>query len=188
MGARLSEFCKNLLTGEIEKRNKLLGVKPKAVVPSRSFVQRLFNNYFCEEMDEIFYDSEPELDEEEFHMYLDYSCPEAGYKRCKLKHTDEELREAFEKVREVYEKYEQQRLTFNNWVDPSFAGCWGFSQDHVDSWAKECMSSVKKTKPGYKGRMFMWQKDNYIYVYYFGRDIRGVDYWWCLEKRARKKR
>lgn len=185
---KLTDFCRGLLASELEKRNQLFGVKSKPVVPSRSFVRRLFNNYLCEEFDEVFYDSEPELDDEELRMHYDYCRPEVGHKMSKFEHTNEELREAFEKVREAYEKYEQRRLTFNNWIDPNFAGCWSFTQEEVDRWAKECMSSVKNTKPGYKGRMFMWQKDNYIYVYYFGRDIRGVDYLWCLEKRARKKR
>lgn len=186
----MTDYCKELLHKELERIPGWNGKKWKysELNPSKRFVNWLFNHYYCYEMLECYYDSEPHLYGETFDMYLDYVHPHPDMKHSNGQYTDDELRAAFEVVEQAYKDYEPERLTFNNWVDVSGEGIWHMSQIAVDAWAKECLLATKKYCPGYHGRLFIAENDDLISIYYFGRDVRRVDFHWTFQKRARRLR
>ena len=62
---------KELIDEEL-KRGKDIGFNFYYQKLSNKSIDRLFNHYYIEELCEIFYDSEPDFDDEEFNMYMDY--------------------------------------------------------------------------------------------------------------------
>ena len=62
---------KELIEEEL-KRDKDAGFDFFYQKLSNKYINRLFNHYYLEELCENFYDSEPDFDEEEFNMYMDY--------------------------------------------------------------------------------------------------------------------
>lgn len=183
----MNQLCKELLQKRLTELGDADAVLYTPLKLSKRFVCWVFNHYYCYEFLECYFDSEPHLPKETFDMYLDYSHPYPDFKHCKAEHTDDELREAFEFVEKAYRDYEPQRLKLNNWIDLNTEGNWGMTQKLVDSWARECLISTKKYSPGYHGRLFMAKKDDMFWIYYFGRDVRAIDFLWVFKKRARRK-
>ena len=65
----------NIRTDLIEKAlhiNRTEDLTFRRLKPSNKFIDWLFRHYFVREFTEHFYDSEPDYDEEEFNMYMDY--------------------------------------------------------------------------------------------------------------------
>lgn len=61
----------DLIQKEFEK-GCTQGLTFRRLKPSNRFIDWLFRHYYVHEHTEHFYDSEPDFDDEEFNMYLDY--------------------------------------------------------------------------------------------------------------------
>lgn len=158
--------------------------------PSNKFIDWLFRHYFARELTERFYDSELDYDDEEFNMYMDYLYvhkQKEDYRYSKKLHTIKELEVAYKSILKQQEEYEEHRLNFINWIEPYFDGNWGMTQSSVDKIAKRIMKSIKRAPVSYNNRLFISEKDDYIYIYYFGRDYNQVDYWWVMQRKIRIK-
>lgn len=183
------------------------GLTFRRLKPSNKFIDWLFRHYFVRELTEHFYDSEPDYDDEEFNMYMDYLYihkqiepsgvsffntilnleeiqeKQEDFRYSKEPHTFEELETAYKNVLKQREEYEEHRLNFNNWIEPYFAGNWGMTQNTVDKIARRIIKSVKRAPVSYNGRLFISEKDGYIYIYYFGRDYNQADYWFVMQRK-----
>lgn len=180
---------------------------------SNRFINRLFNHYYIVELCENFYDSEPDFDDEEFKMYMDYgvvtkslgditglsfwemisNADEIGEKKeqftfSKKPHTMSELKAAYDKVVQMYKDYELKRLTFNNWQEPYFEGNWGMSQRFVDNYGRRILKNIRSCPLSAKGRLFAGKNDGQIRIYFYGRDFLQLDYWFIFEKRKKRLR
>lgn len=196
---------KDLISKEIEKD----GFRYHKLKLSNKFIDSLFNHYYCHEMVENFYDSEPDFDgkyEELYNMYLDYSNMievtgltfwnvvsridelKDTHKFSKENHTIEELKDAYLKVKKMYEDYEERRMIFCNWQEPYLKGNWGMSQKYVDSYAREIMKDFQKLNIAHNGRFFIAKNDEQIRIYIYSRDFKKVDYWFIFMKRKKRLR
>ena len=140
----------------------------KRYKPNTKTIDKLFKEYKCNEFIENFYDSEPDYDDEEFKMYMDYIAKhktndavtgvgifealvymndEDRKKKKRFsekEHTAKEIKVAYEKIRKQQQDYEEKRIRFNNWQEPHFEGNWGVTQDKVDSIAKKQLKEILK--------------------------------------------
>lgn len=161
------------------------------------FIDKLLNHYYCHEMCENWYDSEPYVDEyisDMSYMYkfgtdgkfhtkeyikekynVDYTIEEA--KRCSIEHD------------KIYEEYKnsERRLTFSNWQDPYSEGFWEMSQKKVDKLAWVTLKSIQKFNVSKKDRLYVACKDDEIRIYFYGRDFNELDYWFIFKKNRRTK-
>jgi hypothetical protein len=200
----------DLIQKELERgcTNRLTFRKLK---PSNRFIDKLFNHYYVVEHTEHFYDSEPEYDDEEFNMYMDYDYihhridPVSGtaffntilnseeivkeqenFRFSKEKHTMEELKQAYDKITQQRKDYESHRIEFNNWIEPYSEGIWRMFQKDVDKISREHLEDTKKCSASYNGRLYIAEDEDSIFIYYYGRDFAMVDYWWIFKRRRRK--
>jgi hypothetical protein len=130
---------------------------------SNKFLDWLFRHYYCVEMCENSYDSEP-LDYDEW----------------------EELQKTSEgraKLAQVYRDYEPERMRFCNWQEPTMRGNWGMTQEHVDKCAKESLKEVKNIPTIKKERIYYAKKDDQIRIFIYGRDVQQQDTWFIFNKR-----
>lgn len=65
----------------------------------------------------------------------------------------------------------------------------GFSAKLLYKDAREHLKNTKRCRASYNGRLFIAQKDDSIYLYYYGRDVEylSLDYWWIFKKRKHPK-
>lgn len=200
----------DLIQKELERgcTNRLTFRKLK---PSNRFIDKLFNHYYVVEHTEHFYDSEPEYDDEEFNMYMDYDYihhridpvsgtaffntilnseeivkEQEGLRFSKEEHTMEELKQAYDKITQQRKDYESHRIEFNNWIEPYSEGIWRMFQKDVDKISREHLEDTKKCSASYNGRLYIAEDEDSIFIYYYGRDFAMVDYWWIFKRRRRK--
>lgn len=180
--------------------------------PSNRFINKLFNHYYVAEHTEHFYDSEPEYDDEEFNMYMDYDYihhrinPASGtalfntilnseeiakeqgnFRFSEEEYTMEELKQAYDKITQQRKDYESRRIEFNNWIEVYSDGIWGMSQKDVDKISREHLKSIKRCGVSYNGRLYIAEKEDSIFIYYYGRDFALVDYWWIFKRKERDR-
>lgn len=86
------------------------------------------------------------------------------------------------------EEYEEERLRFCTWIEVYGKGIWKASQRWVDNTAKQNLVWTKRNGQSYNGRLFWVQRDEFILIYYYGRDFNEMDFWWVLKKRKRSLR
>lgn len=197
---------KELINEEL-KRGKDIGFDFYYQKLSNKSIDRLFNHYYIEELCENFYDSEPDFDDEEFNMYMDYQNlyqltgltfwnlvsnmeeikeKKENFKYSKQPHTQEELKAAYDKVIQMYKDYELERIKFNNWQEPYFKGNWDMSQKYVDLFGRDTLRRIRNFPKSIKNRLFIAYKDDQIRIYFYGRDFWKVDYWFIFKKRKRR--
>lgn len=197
---------KELIEEEL-KRDKDIGFEFSYHKLSNKFISRLFNHYYLEELCENFYDSEPEFDEEEFNMYMDYQNSfkmtgltfwnlisnmeeikekKENFKYAKQPHTLKELKSAHDKVVQMYKDYEMTRINFNNWQELYFKGNWGMSQRYIDSYGRSILKRVRNFPKSIKNRLYVAKKEDQIRIYFYGRDFLGMDYWFIFRERKRR--
>ena len=168
-------------------------------------IKSLFNNFTVDEWLEYFYDSEPDYDEEEFKMHMDYlyqnqeiepsgtsffyTClnldnihdKQENFRFSEKEHTLEELKQAHEKIEKERKNFENIRLNFNNWVELHHNGNWGATQEEVQEYGKEMALALAK-----KHRKNRWAKaenDKNVYIYFYGRDLKlKCDYLFVFNK------
>lgn len=198
---------KGLINEEL-KRDRKNGFEFHYRKLSNRFIDWLFRHYYLHEMCENFYDSEPDFDDEEFNMYMDYQNShemtgltfwnivsnleeieekKEDFRYSKEPHTIEELKAAHDKVVQMYKDYEEHRIKFCNWQEPYFKGNWGMTQKYVDDLGKYTLKKIRNFPKSIKNRLFVTQKDDQIRIYFYGRDLLKVDYWFIFMKRKRRK-
>lgn len=187
------------------RRNQI----PKKLKLSKRFLEKLFRHYVCASAVEKFYDSEPDFDDEEYNMYLDYqnkfritgrsfwelvaNMDENGViannKFSKQEHTPEEYKCAYEKVTQMYEAYEERRMNFNNWQELYEKGNWGMTQNHVDKFAGSVLNKVRKSTYSKTGRIYYAEDktEGLITIYICLRDIKNIDYFFDFRKKPKDK-
>lgn len=179
----------DLIQEELYEHHKELTFKK--LKPSNRFIDWIFRHYYVVEHLECFYDSEPDYDDEEYSMYLDYKYAAERKGKChsEKEHTREELKAVYESIKKQQEEYKEHRLTFPNWIEVYAEGVWRLSQYWVDKDAREHLKNTKRCRASYNGRLFIAQKDDSIYLYYYGRDVEylSLDYWWIFKKRKHPK-
>lgn len=201
-------FCvdKKLIEEEL-KRTEDNGFKFHYQKLSNRFIDWIFRHYYIHEMCENFYDDEPDFDDEEFNMYMDYqNCHELtgltfwnivsnleeieekkeDFRYSKELHTIEELKAAHDKIVQMYKDYEETRIRFCNWQEPYFKGNWDMSQKYVDSLGKSVLKNIRNFPKTIKDRVYVAEKDDQIRIYFYGRDFWKKDYWFIFTKRKRR--
>ena len=84
--------------------------------------------------------------------------------------------------------YKNARIEFCNWQEPHFKGNWGMSQATVDRTSKRTLRYIKKYFPtSIKERLYYAQKDDVILIYFYGRDLWDIDYWFIFKRKDKKK-
>lgn len=170
---------------------------------SNRFINKMRNSYKCVEVVENWYDSEPDVNDEEYNMYLDYQQAVPSFARgkaifdvclrgeeiaanggfCEKPHTQEEMLEAYEKVKKIYEDYAEERLHFCNWQEPYFEGNWGMSQRFVDKFAFLTLKKAKRGSFSKKNRFYIAKEDERVVVFLLTRDVFDCDYVFVFEKK-----
>ena len=159
------------------------------------FIDKLLNYYYCVEMCENWYDSEPNIDEYISDMAFMYKfgidevyTKEYIKEKYNVDYTIEEAKKCNIKSNKIYEEYKnsERRLNFNNWQDPFGKGIWGMSQERVDKLARDTFKSIQKFNVSKKDRLYISYKDDEIRIYSYGRDFNESDYWFIFKKRDRR--
>lgn len=190
---------KDLIEKELEY-NKDFTYKP--VKLTNRFVDKLFRHYYVHECCENLYDSEPDIEDETFNMYLDFKDSisftpntiwktiakgyDENFKYSEEEHTREELKAAYLKVMDEYQKYEPYRIQKLTWQEPYFKGNWGISQKSVDGISRCFIEDFKKIPVKKDGRVFMARENDRLDIYIYARDVMKVDYWFIFKKRNRR--
>ena len=203
----MSNIREDLIQKEFEK-TCTKGLTFRKLKPSNRFIDWLFRHYYVHEHTEHFYDSELDFDDEEFNMYIDYKynqhrinsrsgiailrymddiTEQKDSPHLSKEHTIEELEQAYKRISQQIEDYKSYRIEFNNWIEPYFAGNWGMSQRTVDRISRKHLEITKRCSVSYNGRLFITEREDTIYIYYYGRDYIDVDYWWIFKKKPSNK-
>lgn len=172
---------KDLIEEELLNINSSKNFKYKKL--SNKFIDWLFNHYYCHEMCENFYDSEPDTDEEEYNMYLDYLENTDEY--SEKEHTKEEKKIIYNKIKQMYIDYEEERIEFCNWQEPYFEGNWDMSQKYVDKLARYVLKKEIRNIPNIKDRLYVSIEKKQIRIYWYGRDILYKDYWFVFLRKEK---
>ena len=171
----------------------------------KDYIQFLFNTYFIKYWLEYFYDSEPEYDDEEFKMHMDYLYQnkqietggtsvfytflnlkdiqeeQENFKFSEGNYTLEELKNAHLNIEKQRKEFEEQRLTFNNWVELHENGNWEATQEEVKKYGLDVILELFNSYK--KDRWAIAENDNEINIYFYGRDIKPkCDYLFTFEK------
>lgn len=149
---------------------------------SNSFIDRLFNNYYTEEYTEHFYDADPKFNIEEYNKAYRYKYRFSSIPENQIS----KYREAYLSCIKQRDEFENTRLTTCLWIEVFGDGIWHLTQEEVDKIAKRNLKWTKRTSCSPKGRLFWAKKDDYILIYYYGRDFNEVDFWWVLKRRKKK--
>lgn len=78
-------------------------------------------------------------------------------------------------------------IEFNNWIEVYSNGVWGMSQKDVDKISKEHLKNIKRCVVSYNGRLYIAEKEDSIFIYYYGRDFALVDYLWIFKRKERDR-
>ncbi len=170
----------------------------KYIKLSNRFIDWLFNHYYCNEVCENFYDSEPEIDEciGDLAYIYKYHTKNGINKRIKkyikekygVNYTNEIGEKAFIDRENIFKKYKksEERLTFCNWQEPYFEGNWGMTQKYVDGLAKYLLKKEIRNFKNLKERLFIRINKEDVVIYFYGRDIIEHDYWFIFSKKRGK--
>lgn len=80
----------------------------------------------------------------------------------------------------------KHRLDFRNWIDPYGKGIWHMSQKSVDKMSKKMLKDIRKRSICKRERVYVAEKDDYVLIYWYGRDVFEEDYWWVFRKNGSK--
>lgn len=200
---------KNLINEELMDSKSVLGLTFTYKKLSKKYLDWLFRHYYLREIVENFYDSEPDFDEEEFNMYMDYpSCEKLSclaiwnivsnideiakqkskFKYSKEYHTINELKNAYNKVKQMYKDYEKIRIEKLTWQEPYFEGNWGCTQRGVDSFGRYFLKKIRNVSKPIKDRLYVSENHDEIRIYFYGRDIWEKDYWFVFNRKNKNIR
>ena len=186
---------KDLIEQELERDTKRGYIYHKFDLHNK-FIDKLLKHYYCVEMCENWYDSEPNIDEYISDMAYMYKFGTNGKVHTKdyikekynKEYTIEEAKKCNIKSNKIYEEYKnsERRLNFNNWQDSYGEGTWGMSQKEVDKLAYDTFKSIQRFNVSKKDRLYISYKDDEIRIYFYGRDFDELDYWFIFKKRDRR--
>lgn len=200
---------KKLINEELMDSRSVLGLTFTYKKLSKKYLDWLFRHYYVREIVENFYDSEPDFDEEEFNMYMDYpSCEKlsclaiwnivsnideiakqkSNFKYSKEYHTIDELKNAYNKVNQMYKDYEKIRIEKLTLQEPYFEGNCGMTQRKVDSFGRYFINKIRKYPKSIKDRLYVSEEKNEIQIYFYGRDVWEKDYWFTFERKNKNVR
>lgn len=123
---------------------------------SNRFLDWLFRRYETWEASIHFYDSEPNIPD------------------------DATQSEIFD----LFRKHEERRMTFNNWIDVIGEGIWGMSQRDADRQSRELLLDFRSSPIKKKGRVYCMNTGDAVFIYCYGRDFCGSDYWFAFKKKG----
>ncbi len=170
----------------------------KYIKLSNRFIDWLFNHYYCNEVCQNFYDSEPEIDEyiEDLSYIYEYHTKDGINENIKkyvkekygVDYTNEIGKKALKEQEDIFNKYKEseERITFCNWQEPYFKGNWGMTQKYVDSFAKILLKKRIRNFKNLKKRLFVRINKDDIVIYFYGRDIE-CDYWLTFLRKKGEK-
>lgn len=163
----MDKFDFELIEKEMKQQEE---IKYKNTTITKSLIDKCLNDYNRCAYSVLFYDSEPDIDYEEWK---------------KLQETEEGKL----KYEQMVKEYEPKRKSFNNWVDPYDEGIWGFTNNYVKELARNLLNKLKKDTYQDK-RFYLIENRDCIKLYYYGRDNEcQCDYWftfWNEENRNSK--
>lgn len=157
---------KDLIAKEL---SRIDGIEFRKEKLSNSFVDWLFHRYKTHEFTVHYYDEDLELMNE-------------------IGDEDENPWWKTSEGQKCIQENEERRITFNNWIDPYGEGIWGMSQEKVDKYARSVMEGVKNWPVKKTDRVYFGVKGMYAFVYCYGRDFLGEDYWWIMESKRNHAR
>lgn len=188
---------KDLIEKELERDIKRGYIYHKFNLHNK-FIDKLLNYYYCVEMCENWYGSEPNIDEYISDMAYMYKFGTDGKfytkeyikEKYNINYTIEEAKRCSIERDKIYKKYNssERRLTFNNWQDPYGEGIWGMSQKEVDKLAYDAFKSIQRFNVSKKDRLYISYKNDMIRIYFYGRDFNELDYWFIFKKRDRRSK
>lgn len=188
------------------------GFKYKKRQLNDKFLNWLFRSYYCLEMVENLYDDEPDVEDELFNMYLDYQeefrmTPmtfwnvisrqdelKENKRFSKEEHTQEELKEAYEKVTKMIDEHKEERMSNCTWQDLYAKRIWGMSKKQVNQAATDALKTFKRVHEDLTDRVYVGTREDLpdqLRIYLYGRDNPancGTDYWFIFVKKLRTKR
>lgn len=123
---------------------------------TKKFIGWLFRHYTVYEFTAHFYDEGPEYEER-------YYTPMEEYY--------------------LWKENENHRMTFNNWVDVFGPGIWYLSDKENEDIAKDRLKSVRDWPVKKKNRIYWAKNEDSIWIYYYGRDFLGKDYWFIMKRK-----
>lgn len=185
-------ICKHVIDEQLntfaQKEFAKCNNTPKKLKLSKGLIEKLFNHYECESVVENYYDDEPEIDDELYEMYFEYLFGNREELKEMLStngHTIEEYRDAYEKVIQLYEDYEERRMTFLSWQDVYAKGIWELTQNTVDKRARLVLNDVRKSSYKKKNRIYFEEdkEKGSLSIFICLRDIKCVDYWLIFKKK-----
>ena len=163
------------------------GKKTEIIDFNFEMYKKIKEEYYPEQIIQDWYDDEPETEDEEFNMYLDYkeklslkdkSEIEENQKFSKEKHSEEVLKQAYIKVMNKYKEFEERRLQFNNWEEPYVNGINGCTQKSVDNSCNNFVNDALEVEKNIK-LPFRFSKveinENQFCLFLFLRDILYYD-------------
>ena len=152
---------------------------------SKKFLNWLFHHYEIEEVCEDFYDTCPKMDD---NLYIPYFLYEYGSNSIysDKEYRMEEMTSAHKAVHTIYEEYELNRIKYCKWQEPYFKGNWGMSQYDVEQVAIGILKEIRVFPRIIKERLYVGQENDYIVIYFYGRDYLQRDYWLTFKKRKKR--
>ena len=79
-----------------------------------------------------------------------------------------------------------ERIASNNWIDVFGAGMWDMNRSQVDKLAKMYMDDFRKY--GHlKGRCWIGNRNDFLHIYLYGRDIHEFDMHFIMLPRNKRK-
>lgn len=112
----------------------------------------------------------------------------SNFKYSKEYHTIDELKNAYNKVNQMYKDYEKIRIEKLTWQEPYFEGNWGMTQRKVDSFGRYFINKIRKYPKSIKDRLYVSEEKNEIQIYFYGRDVWEKDYWFTFERKNKNVR
>lgn len=196
---------KKLFNDRLNDFNNSFNLKFIITNIDNSYINSLFDNYLIKEWVEYFYDSEPDYDDEEFKMHMDYlyqnkqietsgtsifytfynlndiQDKKEDFKFSENEYTLDELKNAHLKIEQQRQDYENVRLTFNNWIELHTKGNWEATQEQVKEYGLNKALTLYKVYK--KDRWAIAENDIEICLFFYGRDVKPkCDYLFCFKK------
>lgn len=80
----------------------------------------------------------------------------------------------------------EDRITFCNWIEPYGEGIWNMSQVDADKEARGALDYVRQINIKKDGRIWIAHEDDYIFIYWYGRDILWSDFWLVMKRKDKR--
>lgn len=157
---RLKDEYLNEITPK--EKDLVLKVTPITSLDVTDVVTMFDSAKLCE-MLENFYDSEPDIKDEDSSWYFNTDEGQKAYKK-------------------LCDEYEPQRLEYNNWIEVYGEGVWFMSQREVDAAAKDKLSYIMHHitdadgEPRFYEYIYTHKHRTYTRYIYFGRDMQDLRY------------